>query len=76
MIAESDVCVLPSYREGVPLALLEAASMRRVLIATDIAGCRDVVKDGVNGFLVPPRSSDLLAKAMCAVMAPLGTCML
>lgn len=69
MIAESDVCVLPSYREGVPLALLEAASMRRVLIATDVAGCRDVVKDGVNGFLVSPRSSDLLAEAMCAVMA-------
>jgi glycosyltransferase involved in cell wall biosynthesis len=50
---ESAHCVvLPSYREGVPRTLLEAASMGRPLIATNAPGCRDVVDDGVNGYLV------------------------
>jgi glycosyltransferase involved in cell wall biosynthesis len=44
--------VLPSYREGVPRSLLEAAGLGRPLIATDAIGCRDVVDDGINGFLV------------------------
>lgn len=63
-IAKSDICVLPSYREGIPLALLEGASMRRPIIATDVAGCRDVVRDGMNGFLVPPKDINALVQAM------------
>ena len=63
-IANSDIAVLPSYREGIPLALLEAASMKRPLIATDVAGCRDVVRDGMNGFLVPPKDAESLSQAM------------
>ena len=50
-IAQADVVVLPSYREGTPRTLLEAAAMRRPLIATDVAGCREIVHDGMNGFL-------------------------
>ena len=51
-LAAAHCIVLPSYREGVPRTLLEAASMARPLIATDAVGCRDVVDDGVNGYLV------------------------
>lgn len=64
-IAKADCIVLPSaYREGVPRSLMEGASMERPLIATDIAGCRDVVRDGFNGFLCRPRDPESLASAM------------
>jgi glycosyltransferase involved in cell wall biosynthesis len=55
------VAVLPSYREGLPKALLEAAACERALLATDVPGCRAVVRSGENGLLVPPRRPDLLA---------------
>ncbi len=58
----SDIYVLPSYREGVPRTLLEAASMAKPIITTDTVGCREVVKNGKNGFLVPVKDSKLLAK--------------
>ncbi|MGE0483666.1 MAG: glycosyltransferase family 4 protein [Gammaproteobacteria bacterium] len=57
------VC-LPSYREGLPKALLEGAACARPLIATDVPGCRDVCRDGVSGLLVPPRDSVELAAAI------------
>jgi glycosyltransferase involved in cell wall biosynthesis len=63
-LAQSHVVCLPSYREGLPKILLEAAAMGRPLIATDVPGCRDVVVDGFNGFLVPPRNSIALLAAM------------
>jgi glycosyltransferase involved in cell wall biosynthesis len=63
-IAAADCVVLPSYREGVPRSLLEAAAMGRPLIATDVPGCREVVEDGVNGFLCEPRSAQSLADAI------------
>ena len=47
----ADCVVLPSYREGLPKTLIEAAAVGRPLVATDVVGCRDVVKDGFNGFL-------------------------
>jgi glycosyltransferase involved in cell wall biosynthesis len=50
-IAQADCIVLPSYREGIPLSLLEGASMSKALIATDVAGCRELIRDGVNGYL-------------------------
>jgi glycosyltransferase involved in cell wall biosynthesis len=56
--------VLPSYREGLPRAILEAMSMGKPIIATDVAGCRETVEEGQNGTLVPPRSSMALAEAM------------
>jgi glycosyltransferase involved in cell wall biosynthesis len=63
-IAEADCVVLPSYREGTPRSLLEAAAMARPLIATDVPGCREAVEDGVNGFLCRPRDAESLADAM------------
>ena len=70
-IAQAHCVVLPSYREGVPRALLEAASMGRPLLATDVVGCRDAVEDGLNGLLVPVRDPKGLADKM-AQMAALG----
>lgn len=64
-IAMSDCVVLPSYyREGVPRTLLEAAAMARPLITTDAVGCREVVDDGVNGYLCRPRDAEDLAEKM------------
>jgi glycosyltransferase involved in cell wall biosynthesis len=60
-IAQADVVALPSYREGVPRTLIEAAAMRRPLIATDVPGCRDVVIDGWNGLVCAPRDASGLA---------------
>jgi len=63
-IAASDLVVLPSYREGVPRILLEAAAMEKAIVATDVPGCNDVVKDGESGLLVPVRNSQALADAI------------
>lgn len=63
-LAQADCIVLPSYREGVPHSLLEAAAMARPIIATDVAGCRDVVDDGENGFLCQARDAVDLAQKM------------
>lgn len=60
----ADVVVLPSYREGTPRTLLEAAAMSRPLIATDVPGCREVVQDGVNGFLCKAQDGHSLARKM------------
>ena len=64
VIMDADVVVLPSYREGVPKALLEAAAVGKPLIATDVAGCREVVEDLVNGLRVPVRDVERLAEAI------------
>ena len=62
---ESDIVVLPTtYREGLPLTLLEAASTGRALVGTDVPGCREVVSDQVNGFLVPPKNVLELTNAL------------
>ena len=52
-----DILCLPSYREGLPKSLLEGASLALPLITTNTVGCREVVKDGVNGYLVPIKDS-------------------
>lgn len=62
LTAMSDIYVLPSYREGIPRTLLEAASMAKPIITTDTVGCREVVADGVNGYLVPVQDTLSLAK--------------
>ncbi|WP_084208327.1 glycosyltransferase family 4 protein [Cobetia marina] len=65
VLKEVDCVVLPSYYpEGTPRSLLEAAASGKVIITTDTPGCRDVVIEGVNGFLVPPRDTEALKEAM------------
>ncbi len=65
-IADSDCIVLPSYREGTPRTLLEAAAMGKPIITTDVPGCREVVDEGVNGFLCEVRNAESLADRMQA----------
>jgi len=69
ILAASDFLVLPSfYREGIPRVLLEAASMRLPIITTNSPGCREVVEDGENGFLIPARNVEALADAIEALV--------
>ena len=61
---ESDIVVLPSYREGLPKALIEACAVGRPIVTTDVPGCRECVDEGVNGYLVPLKSVKELADAI------------
>lgn len=61
---KSSIVVLPSYAEGMPMSLMEAMSVGRPIIATDVPGCREVVRDGWNGYLVPRGNSTLLAESI------------
>ncbi|WP_394752367.1 glycosyltransferase family 4 protein [Crenothrix sp.] len=72
-LRQADCVVLPSYREGTPRSLLEAASVAKPIITTNAVGCREVVDDGVNGFLCKPRSViDLKAKMEKMVLLPVA----
>lgn len=63
LLKQSDIMVFPSYyREGLPKSLIEACAIGRPIITCDSVGCRDVVDDGVNGYLVPPRSPEMIAQ--------------
>lgn len=64
LTALSDIYVLPSYREGVPRTLLEAASMSKPIVTTNAIGCKEVVQDGYNGFLVELKNSVSLSKGI------------
>lgn len=64
LLASVDVMVLPSYREGLPRSLVEAAACGLPLITTDVPGCREVVRDGMDGLLVPVKDSAALAQAI------------
>ena len=59
-----DIFVLPSFREGVPRTLLEAAAMAKPIVTTNAPGCKEVVEDGLTGFLVPIKDSKTLAKKL------------
>lgn len=63
-IAAASVMVLPSYREGLPTSIMEGMSMGRPAIVTDVPGCREVVDNDDNGFMVPVRDPQSLAQAM------------
>ena len=63
-LEETSVYVLPSYREGMSVSIMEAEAVGRAVITTDTNGCRDVIVDGQNGFLVPVGNSERLAEKM------------
>jgi glycosyltransferase involved in cell wall biosynthesis len=62
--ATMDMLVLPTYREGFPIVLLEAAAMKLAIVATNVPGCVDAVQDGVTGTLIPPYDSRQLVAAV------------
>ena len=64
LLRSVDVVVLPSYREGLPKGLIEAAASGCALVTTDVPGCREVVTDGVDGLRVPARDAEALAAAI------------
>jgi glycosyltransferase involved in cell wall biosynthesis len=73
VLAQAAVVVLPSfYKEGLPKVLLEAAASGKPLVATDIPGCREIVRPGVNGILIPPRDVPALTAAVERLLAAPG----
>jgi len=62
--AQTTIACLPSYREGLPKSLLEAAACGLPIVTTDVPGCREVVMNNFNGLLVPPRDAQALAQAL------------
>lgn len=64
ILSQSDIFVLPSYREGLPRTSMEALSMGLPIVTTDVVGCRETVDEGKNGFLVPSKNASALADAI------------
>jgi glycosyltransferase involved in cell wall biosynthesis len=64
VLQAAHIACLPSYREGLPKSLLEAAACGLPIVTTDAPGCREVVQDGANGLLVPVRDAAALAAAL------------
>ena len=58
------IVVLPSYREGLSRVLLESASMAKPIVTTNVAGCKEMVDDGINGFLCKPKDKASLARSI------------
>ena len=73
-LAQTDIFCLPSYREGVPNALIEACACGLPIVTTDVPGCRDVVTHGLNGLLVPVRNASALADALGTLLADPNLC--
>src|SRR5207248_1419535 len=69
VLQRARIACLPSHREGVPKALLEAASCALPIVTTDAPGCREIVHHEVNGLLVPPRDPARLADALARLLA-------
>lgn len=69
VLAQVHIVCLPSYREGLPKALIEAAAAARPIVTTDVPGCREVVTDGVQGFCVPARDANALTEALAKLIA-------
>ena len=78
--AQAAIVCLPSYREGLPKTLIEAAACGCPIVTSDVPGCREVVRHGENGLLVPARDADALAKALMdllqspAARSEMGSC--
>jgi glycosyltransferase involved in cell wall biosynthesis len=75
LMSEVDLMVLPSWREGTPRGLLEAAAMGLPIITTDAPGCREIVEHGTNGFLVPIGDAPALAKKIEYLLDNPATCL-
>ena len=69
LFQQTDIVVLPTYREGTPKALLEAAACGCIIVTTDIPGCQGIVDPDHNGALVEPRSAEAIARALKQILA-------
>jgi glycosyltransferase involved in cell wall biosynthesis len=72
--ARAHFAALPSYGEGLPKSLLEAAACGRAMVASDVSGCREIVRDGESGILVPARDPAALADAVARLAASPALC--
>ncbi|MBN2386537.1 MAG: glycosyltransferase family 4 protein [Anaerolineales bacterium] len=72
--AGAHIVCLPSYREGLPRSLIEAAACGRAIVATDVPGCRQAVRAGQTGLLVPPREVPPLAAALATLLLDRSLC--
>lgn len=68
LMAQATIVVLPSYREGLPKVLIEAAACGRAVVTTDVPGCRDAIEPNVTGLLVPVRNAQALADAIAQLL--------
>jgi glycosyltransferase involved in cell wall biosynthesis len=68
LLAACELVCLPSYREGLPKTLIEAAAAGKAIVTTDVPGCREIVRDGDNGLLVPPQNASALAAALARLI--------
>jgi glycosyltransferase involved in cell wall biosynthesis len=66
-LAVADICLLPSTREGLPVTAMEALAMGVPVVTVDSRGCRDVVRDGIDGFVLPAADADLIAEMLRGV---------
>ena len=64
VFSKATIVCLPSYREGLPKVLIEAASCGRAIVTTDVPGCREIVQSNKNGLVVPPKNPEALANAL------------
>jgi glycosyltransferase involved in cell wall biosynthesis len=67
-LSAAHIVVLPSYREGLPKVLIEAAACGKAVVTTDVPGCRDAIEPGVTGVLVPARDAPALSQAIDALL--------
>ena len=71
LLESADIMVLPSYREGLPRSLIEAAAAGLPIVTTDVPGCRETVENGVNGYLTPVRDSKIPKPILASDLLPL-----
>ena len=74
LMAQASIVVLPSYREGLPKVLIEAAACGRAVVTTDVPGCRDAIEPNVTGLLVPARNTQALADAIAQLLRNPSQC--
>jgi glycosyltransferase involved in cell wall biosynthesis len=69
LLAGATLFVMASRREGLPIAILEAGALAKPVVATAVGGIPEVIRDGIDGLLVPPESPDALERALCGLLA-------
>jgi glycosyltransferase involved in cell wall biosynthesis len=74
VLRQATIICMPSYREGLPRGLIEAAASGIAIVTTDVAGCREVVDHRLTGLLVPPRDGAATAKAIAELLAEPRIC--